>query len=60
MDAEPEIERAGSAFKSLVWKHFGFVKSDTSKVINQCIVIEQETFVFIHGSITLQQKSKCT
>ena len=33
MDAEPEIERAGSAFKSLVWKHFGFVKSDKSKVI---------------------------
>lgn len=33
MDVEPEIERAGSAFKSLVWKHFGFLKSDKSKVI---------------------------
>ena len=44
MDAEPEIERAGLAFKSLVWKHIGFVKSDKSKVI--CIVIEQETFCF--------------
>ena len=52
MDAEPETERAGSAFKSFVWKHFGFVKSDKSKVIKHCIVIEQETFVFIHGSIT--------
>ena len=28
MDAEPEIEHAGLAFKSLAWKHFGFVKSD--------------------------------
>ena len=33
MDAEPETERAESAFKSLVWKHFGFVKLDKSKVI---------------------------
>ena len=29
-------------------------------IINQCIVIEQETYVFIHGGITLQQKSKFT
>ena len=33
MDAESETECARSAFKSLVWKHFGFVKSDKSKVI---------------------------
>ena len=33
MDAEPETEHAGSAFKSLVWKHFSLVKSDKSKVI---------------------------
>ena len=32
MDAEPETESAGSAFKSFEWKQFGF-KSDKTKIM---------------------------